>query len=1034
MTARSILVTPGTGNVANANATDTVFALHGNARSSLVADAFHYRPPVDVTLTSLAFIDGSAGSGSGRTLTAFLNGSASPLVLSIPDGGSAGTVAENSTDTASALAGDKVSVVARKTGGGNMAGGNRMVIVAPGSRAVSPFVNTAVGLVLDNSTRRFCLSGNLSVVNYDALSLMTVRSPGDWRGLFTYVSANAGSGSVTVTGRQNNADTALSITIGPGETGYFFDNTNVVSVSDGDDVQYIKTGTTGASVTVTTLGSSIVNDDKRQQLWGYANRSWAASVTNAGAYTGLPGQDWGNSVTAAFLSAYERTIGYPAKISRYQIGAFSNSDADVVSTLLINGVPSALTVTTPAGAGTVLVEDAVNEVTVAAGDRIAFLHQSVGATTGSFYANAPSILIEDLTVEYSGSVAGGATASGQLRTLNSIAGSAAATGAASAAGLAIVPTVGSAAGTSTASGTMPTPAPGVGSAAGVGSASGVSGFFMAGAGSAAGISTLLGASSYIALMAGASFGEASAVAVSTAPPPSAVGAKRLITVEITAAIDETGAEQTFYFADARFTTQPTDTPANVSFDESLSDPGSVTITVFGDGRTGGGTKLSLGEIKLKNPDGQYDGWLDYGFDGRRVVIRRGIPGAYPADFETVFTGTIRGRPTVNTNEVVLSLLDKQHIFDRPLLVNRYGGTNVLPNGIDGTADDRAGQAKPRLLGRVFNEAPPCVNTSKLVFQISDGPITSVEGVYDRGEPLVFGVDRANSGALLSTAPAAGSYDTCLAEGLFRLGADPEGEVTFGATQGAAATDRTAAQLLVTLALEAGVLAGEIADADATDLASDAPAVLGLWVSNDGDTFAKVMDRIAESVGGFYGFDPAGVLRMGRLVEPAGDPVLSLEEFDILSIERRPARDGDLPTWAYTVRHSRVGTVQTSDLAPAVDPARRAFLGAEYRAQRAEVASVKAKYLLAAEGSVDTALTEATDGANEASRRQALHGVARDFYDVTVKAEVLIGIVLRLTSIVEIIHRRFGLSDGRLFVLLGIRLELARNRVTLTLWG
>ena len=508
----------------------------------------------------------------------------------------------------------------------------------------------------------------------------------------------------------------------------------------------------------------------------------------------------------------------------------------------------------------------------------------------------------------------------------------------------------------------------------------------------------------------------------------------MITVEITAAIDAAGTLTTFYLSDTRFTTQPTDTPANVSFDENLSDPGSVTITVFGDGRTGGGTKLSLGEIKLKNPDGQYDGWLDYGFDGRRVVIRRGIPGAYPADFETVFTGTIRGRPTVNTNEVVLSLLDKQHIFDRPLLVNRYGGTNVLPYGIDGTADDLAGKAKPRLLGRVFNEAPPCVNTSKLVFQINDGPIASVEGVYDRGEPLVFGADRANSGALLLTAPAAGSYDTCLAEGLFRLGADPEGEVTFGATQGAAATDRTAAQLLVALALEAGVSGAEIADSDVADLASDASAVLGLWINSDSDTFASVMDRIAESVGGFYGFDPAGVLRMGRLVEPAGAPVLSLEEFDILSIERRPARDNDLPTWAYTVRHSRVGTVQTSDLAPAVDPARRAFLGAEYRAQRAETASVKAKYLLAAEGSVDTALTEATDGANEASRRQALHGVARDFYDVTVKAEGLIGIVLRLTSIVEIIHRRFGLSDGRLFVLLGIRLELARNRVTLTLWG
>lgn len=397
MTARSILVAPAAASVANANNTDTAFAIHGNGRSSLVIDAFHWRPPVDVTLTGLAFIDGTAGSGSGRTLTAFLNGSASALVLSIADGGSAGASTENSSDAAPALAGDRVSVVARKTGGGNMAGGNRMVIAAPGSRAVSPYVATTPGLVNDNSTRRFCLSGNLSVVNYDAISLMYARSPGDWRGLYTYVSANAGSGSITIKGRLNNVDTAMSITVGPGETGYFWDNSNVVPVVDGDDVHYLKTGTTGASVTITVLGSSIVNDDKRQQLWGYANRAWAASVTNTGAYTGLPMHDWGNSTTAAFLPAYERTIGYPAKISRYQLGAFSNSDADVVSTLLVNGVPSALTVTTPAGAGTVLVEDGVNEVTVAAGDRLAFLHQSVGATTGFFYANAPSIVIEDIT-------------------------------------------------------------------------------------------------------------------------------------------------------------------------------------------------------------------------------------------------------------------------------------------------------------------------------------------------------------------------------------------------------------------------------------------------------------------------------------------------------------------------------------------------------------------------------------------------------------------------------------------------------------
>ncbi|MFZ5669136.1 MAG: hypothetical protein ACOY4K_06555 [Pseudomonadota bacterium] len=596
--------------------------------------------------------------------------------------------------------------------------------------------------------------------------------------------------------------------------------------------------------------------------------------------------------------------------------------------------------------------------------------------------------------------------------------------------------VGTAAGTATASGVglVAGADTGAGSSSGVGTASGVADLAAWGAGSAAGVATATATSSYDGNLVAAAAGRASALGVSTAAPPTVIGAKRLIAVEIKAAVDATGAEQTFYLSDARFATQPTDTPANEPFDNALRDPGNVQVTVFGDGRTGGGTKLSLGEIKLNNADGIYDDWLGYGFDGRSVVIRRGVPGAYPAAFETLFTGTIRGRPTVNLKEVVLSLLDKQHIFDRPLLTNRYGGTNVLPNGIDGTTDDLAGKAKPRLFGRAMNIAPPCVNTSRLVYQISDGQIASVEGVYDRGEPLVAGVDRADSGALLSTAPAAGTYDTCLAEGLIRLGSSPAGEITIDATQGSAATDRTASSLLVMLALAAGVTAGEIADEDVADLAADAPAVLGIWVSGENETYAKVMDQIAESVGGFYGFDPAGVLRMGRLVEPEGDPELSIEQYDVKGIERRAARDGDLPSWAYTVQHSRVWTVQTSDLAGAVDPARRAFLGSEYRAQRAEDPTVKAQFLLSAEASVNTLLTEAADAANEAARRLALHKVPRDFYDVTVNGDLLIGANLRLTSVVELTHSRFGLQNGRLFLVLGLRHELARNRVTLTLWG
>lgn len=533
---------------------------------------------------------------------------------------------------------------------------------------------------------------------------------------------------------------------------------------------------------------------------------------------------------------------------------------------------------------------------------------------------------------------------------------------------------------------------------------------------------------------GSATSSSTAYGVSDAAPPDTVGAARVIAVEITAAIDAAGTLRTFYVADALFVTRPTDTPANTAFDGSLIDPGSIAVTLFGDGRTGGGTRLALGEIRLTNADGQYDDWLTYSFDGRPLVIRRGTPGAYPAAFTSVFVGTMETL-TVKRSEVIIRLRDKQLIFDRPALPAHYGGTNVLPNGLDGTPGDIMGKAKPRLYGKVFNISPPCVNTSKLVYQISDGAISSVEAVYDRGEALTAGADYANSGLLLSSTPAAGSFDTCLAEGLFRIGSSSAGEITVDATQGVAPTDRTASTILLSLALAAGVEAGEISGPDFAQLADDSPAVVGVWISTETETFAAVMNAVAASVGGYYFFDPNGILRTGQLTAPGGDPVLSVEEYDTFEpFERRPARDGDLPAWSFTVRHSKVWTPQTSDLAGSVTQDRRAFLASAFRAQRAEDATVKAQFLQAAEETVDTLLTDAADAANEASRRLGLHQVRRDFFDVSVDADLLTGSGVKLTDVVELTNTRFGLTEGRLFRLLGTRLELARKRATLTLWG
>lgn len=504
----------------------------------------------------------------------------------------------------------------------------------------------------------------------------------------------------------------------------------------------------------------------------------------------------------------------------------------------------------------------------------------------------------------------------------------------------------------------------------------------------------------------------------------------MILIEITAATDALGTLTTFYVSDARFATSPTDTPANQAFDASLIDPGTIGVSAFGDGQTGGETRLAYGEIVLANTNGQYDGWLNYAFDGRPVVIRRGSGGAYPSAFQSVFVGTLESL-TVTRKQVVIRLRDKQLIFSLPVLSTKYGGSNVLPNGLDGTPSDLQGKPKPRLYGKAFNIPAPCVNTSKLTYQISDGALTTIDGVYDRGQALTAGTNWPTSAQLQSATVTAGTYHSCTAEGYFRLGSTPSGLVTADATQGSGGTN-TAAQILRSLALAAGVPSGSISTADVMALDTDNSAVLGIWLSGD-ETFARAMDLIAGSVGAYYGFDPTGVLRMARLTAPSGTPVYTLQEYETIEpFERRPARDGDIPAWSFTVRHSKLWAVQASDIAAAVSAARRAFLTQEYRDELASDASVQTQYLLATQEVQETLLTSSADATAEATRLLNLHKVRRDFFDLDAPASVLAS--MSIMSTVALQNSRFGMSAGRSFRLLGARLNLARDRVTLTVWG
>lgn len=509
----------------------------------------------------------------------------------------------------------------------------------------------------------------------------------------------------------------------------------------------------------------------------------------------------------------------------------------------------------------------------------------------------------------------------------------------------------------------------------------------------------------------------------------------MILIELVAAIDAAGTLATFYLSDAHFATSPTDTPPNIAFTQALLDPGSIGLHAYSDGKTtGGATKLETGEIAVINVDGRFDNWLDYGFDGRPVTIRSGAEGRYPDSFQTIFVGTVEGIDAT-WGQLTIRLRDKQYLFQQPVLLTRYAGTNVLPLGLEGTPNDIQGKSKPRCFGAVFNVPAVQVNTSQLVYQVNDGPVAAIPAVYAEGAALTLGVDFATSALMLVSPPAAGSYNTCLAEGYFQLGLAPAGVVTADVQQGTTDADRTVGQILRSLSMAGGLSFAEVSASDVAALDTINHAVVGIWLDNETTTTQSALDQVAASIGAWYGFDGDGVLRMGVLTEPAGAPALDLYDFDTWEgVERRPARDNGVPAWRVTVNYARNWMPQTSGLVGAVTPDRRAYLALATRSAVAVAPSVKTQHLLATDMVVSGLLVNPADAVAEGNRQLALQKVRRDIFDVPVSINVLTANPLLFMDVVRLTLPRFSLNSGKLFRLIGTRIELASKQAILTLWG
>lgn len=493
------------------------------------------------------------------------------------------------------------------------------------------------------------------------------------------------------------------------------------------------------------------------------------------------------------------------------------------------------------------------------------------------------------------------------------------------------------------------------------------------------------------------------------------------------------------YSNLGFLTGPGETPANTFYAPRLKQAASLRTDMFADRTTAGRNRPGYGEARLDNLDGELDGLDDaYAFDGRRLTIRLGEEGgAYPADFPITFTATIES-VELTEDALVFVFRDRLTELDKPLISAAYLGNNALPAGLEGGADI-AGSQKPRGYGTVKNMAPVLVNTARLIYET--GPCASITAVYDKGVALSKGTDYTSQSQMETTAPASGQFRVWPAGGYFRLGSSPVGKITADVTYSSMIT--SAAKIAEQIALAAGVVSADITAADVTALHTDNGALIGLLVAN-GETAIACLDQVIGSVGGWYGFDSLGKLRMGRLELPAGTPAVEFNMDRIITLSRDTSNDPwkGQPVWRVSLTYDRNETEQndsdlggdkTSPTDPVGGLTRRAWLASETRTAQLSDAGVKSDHPFAPELTRATLFRNIADAEAEATRLLDME-TGRDLFLATVRIDQDWLTLVELGTVVELSHRRYGLSVGRLFVVIGQDIDAASGLAQLTLWG
>lgn len=342
----------------------------------------------------------------------------------------------------------------------------------------------------------------------------------------------------------------------------------------------------------------------------------------------------------------------------------------------------------------------------------------------------------------------------------------------------------------------------------------------------------------------------------------------------------------------------------------------------------------------------------------------------------------------------------------------------------------AGTPKPILVGLKRQISPKPVDPLRGVYQLHDGSIAGIDEVADGGDPYTFGSDVSD---IYATSPAAGTYNTCIAKGIFRLGSTPVGVLTCVArghnSSALGYVDTVADCHRLVSTVYGGLSDSQLNLNTYAGLNTKTSATVGFYFDSEINV-DSALDYIAKAGGNaWWSPDRVSNLSVGR-IDPPEDitPEVEVTIDDLVE----PSRGGEFRRTPVGVRvkqvvlgYRRYNTFLTEDqVAGTVDLETRYDLGKEYRfvtSPPEPSGPDEADTLM-----VYTEIDDPIEAQTEADRLFAFWSVDRGTYRTTMDQGLLSYFI---GSVMRVIVNRYDTAGGKTFVVVGISEDMGQYAAT-----